>query len=119
MKDHRVLSPREETEAEEELFRALLGLRTIEELRAFFLDLCTPAELQAMKDRWNVVELLDVARCDGGCAESVGCRKAAAVGNALHDGARFLRRPFEGEAWSTGADSTAAGTRNRAPCHLR
>ena len=28
------------------------------DFRAFFLDLCTPAELQAMKDRWAVVELL-------------------------------------------------------------
>ena len=58
MKDHRVLSPRQEVAAEDELFSALLGLQTVEELRAFFLDLCTPAELQAMKDRWAVVELL-------------------------------------------------------------
>ena len=58
MKDHRVLSPRQEVAAEDELYSALLGLRTIDELRAFFHDLCTPAELQAMKDRWSVVEQL-------------------------------------------------------------
>ena len=27
--------------------------------RSFFRDLCTPAELQAMADRWAVVELLE------------------------------------------------------------
>ena len=59
MKDHRILSQREELVAEEELFNALMGLETVPEYRAFFLDLCTPAELQAMKDRWSVVELLD------------------------------------------------------------
>jgi len=58
MKDHRILSQRQEVAAEDELFSALLGLETTAELRGFFHDLCTPAELQAMKDRWAVVELL-------------------------------------------------------------
>ena len=59
MKDHRILSPRQEVAAEDKLYSALLAFRNIDELRAFFHDLCTPAELQAMKDRWAVVELLD------------------------------------------------------------
>ncbi len=58
MKDHRILPNRQELAAEEELFSALLRLKSVAELRAFFQDLCTPAELQAMKDRWLVVELL-------------------------------------------------------------
>ena len=58
MKDHRILSPGEEVAAEEDLFNAVLKLRTTTECRAFFQDLCTPAELQAMKDRWAVAELL-------------------------------------------------------------
>lgn len=58
MKDHRILTPRQEKAAEDELFTALMGLETVAEYRAFFQDLCTPAELQAMKDRWGVVELL-------------------------------------------------------------
>ena len=53
MKEHRLLSQREELAAEEALFKALMGLETVSEYRAFFLDLCTPAELQAMKDRWS------------------------------------------------------------------
>lgn len=41
-----------------ELARALAGLRTVEQIRAFLEDLCTPAELEAMTDRWRVVPLL-------------------------------------------------------------
>jgi len=58
MKEHRVLSPRQEVAAEDKLYGALLNLRNINEFRALFHDLCTPAELQALKDRWSVVELL-------------------------------------------------------------
>jgi TrpR-related protein YerC/YecD len=59
MKDHRILSRKEEIAAEEQLFRTLLKLEDVAKIRAFFQDLCTPAELQAMKDRWAVVELLN------------------------------------------------------------
>ncbi len=47
-----------EAAAESALYQAILGLKTSDELYAFFRDLCTPAELQAMADRWRVVELL-------------------------------------------------------------
>jgi TrpR-related protein YerC/YecD len=56
MKLHRNVSPRQEQQAEKKLFTAVAALRTPEECRAFFRDLCTPAELQAMADRWAVVE---------------------------------------------------------------
>lgn len=58
MKLHRTLTSRQEALAERNLFAAVLTLRTIDEARAFFRDLCTPAELQAMADRWAVVEHL-------------------------------------------------------------
>jgi len=58
MKDHRVYAPSEELAVEDELFRAILLLDNLNDCRAFFQDLCTPAELQAMKDRWAVAELL-------------------------------------------------------------
>ena len=38
---------------------ALAGLRSAEQVRAFLEDLCTPAELEAMSDRWRVVPLLN------------------------------------------------------------
>jgi len=55
MKQHRTLSPRQEALAEANLFAAVAALRSGEECRAFFRDLCTPAEIQAMADRWAVV----------------------------------------------------------------
>jgi len=58
MKDHRILDPRQEVSAELKLFRTIRALRSVDECRAFFQDLCTPAELEAMKDRWAVAELL-------------------------------------------------------------
>jgi TrpR-related protein YerC/YecD len=40
------------------LARALASLRTADEVTAFLEDLCTPAERQAMADRWRVIPLL-------------------------------------------------------------
>ena len=58
MKQHRNVSPRQEARAERSLYAAVASLRTVDECRAFFRDLCTPAELQAIADRWAVVEWL-------------------------------------------------------------
>jgi TrpR-related protein YerC/YecD len=58
MKDHRSLTPRQEALAERSLCAAITSLNTVEECRAFLRDLCTPAELQALADRWAVVGLL-------------------------------------------------------------
>ena len=59
MKPHKDFSSRRESLAEQRLAEALLTLRTVEECRAFLRDLCTPAELQAMADRWAVVNDLE------------------------------------------------------------
>lgn len=58
MKAHQDVTPRQEARAERNLYQAVLTLRTVDECRAFFRDLCTPAELEAMSDRWAVVEWL-------------------------------------------------------------
>jgi len=58
MKLHRPLNARQSARAERALYQAVLTLRTAQECRAFFRDLCTPAELQALADRWAAVELL-------------------------------------------------------------
>ena len=58
MKSHRTLTPRQEALAERNLYAALAALQSVEECRAFLRDLCTPAEIQAMADRWSVVEFL-------------------------------------------------------------
>ena len=59
MKTNRPITPRQEQLHERALCSAILNLRSIDECRSFFRDLCTPAELQAMADRWAVVELLE------------------------------------------------------------
>lgn len=40
---------------ESKLFQAVARLETADECRRFFTDLCTPAEIEAMADRWNAV----------------------------------------------------------------
>ena len=42
-----------------ELFDAILALETRTEAEAFFRDLCTLAELEAMSHRWQVARLLE------------------------------------------------------------
>lgn len=58
MKSHEHVTPRQEALAERNLCIAIAALRTPEEVRAFLRDLCTPAEIQAMADRWAVVDPL-------------------------------------------------------------
>ena len=58
MKTNRPVTLRQEQQHERSLCNAILALRSIDECRSFFRDLCTPAELQAMADRWAVVECL-------------------------------------------------------------
>lgn len=40
------------------LMQAIALIQNAEEANQFFADLCTPAELEAMADRWQVVPLL-------------------------------------------------------------
>ncbi len=48
--------PQKDAEASlKALAKALAALEKPEEVRAFLVDLCTPAELEAMADRWKVV----------------------------------------------------------------
>ena len=58
MKQHRNVTARQEALSERSLFAAVLTLKNVDECRAFFRDLCTPAELQAIADRWAVVDWL-------------------------------------------------------------
>ena len=58
MKPNRQDSASDRRRREDALFRAVISLADVRECRNFFRDLCTPAELQALVDRWQVVELL-------------------------------------------------------------
>ena len=59
MKPNKDIDETLKAESEEALCAALISLRSVEECRNFLKDLCTPAELQALVDRWQVVELLE------------------------------------------------------------
>ena len=58
MKANRSRSTRNTARAEQGLYRAILSLRNEAECEQFFADLCTPAELEALVDRWAVVKYL-------------------------------------------------------------
>lgn len=62
MKDRRTTTRAQDAAAEQALYEAILQLRDAGECRRFFRDLLTPAELQAMGDRWSVVPLLAAGR---------------------------------------------------------
>ncbi|MEY2854861.1 MAG: hypothetical protein RL030_1993 [Pseudomonadota bacterium] len=105
MKANRTLSTRQEAQAERNLVAAMLTQRTPEELRAFLRDLCTPAELQAMADRWAVVESLqrdlpyrEIHRLTGVSVTTIGrVARYLAVGNGGYALAvRRLENPRNG-----------------------
>ena len=58
MKLDRKYTEKQEREVEDKLFEAIKTLDGFEEYRSFFLDILTPAEFQAIKDRWAVAALL-------------------------------------------------------------
>jgi TrpR-related protein YerC/YecD len=44
--------------AESDLYEAFSLIKSKEEAKLFFEDLCTPNELQAMADRWRVIPMI-------------------------------------------------------------
>lgn len=42
----------------DELYETVLQLKDVAECRRFFVDLCTPAELHSLRDRWRVARLV-------------------------------------------------------------
>lgn len=44
---------------QDELLDAIVALRSRAEAEAFFTDLCTPAELEAMAGRWQVAKRVE------------------------------------------------------------
>ena len=59
MKHHDQSQKRELRTAARSLSEALLSLENTQEMKQFLEDLCTPAEIEAMVDRWRVAQLLD------------------------------------------------------------
>jgi TrpR-related protein YerC/YecD len=98
MKTHRNVSSSQEALAERNLYATVATLRTAEECRAFFHDLCTPAEIQAMADRWAVVDWLmrgvpyrEIHRLTGVSVTTIS-RVARCLGDGNGGYARAVRR---------------------------
>jgi len=43
----------------DELFKAILSLKTVKEAEAFFRDLCTIEEIKEMSERWQIAQMVD------------------------------------------------------------
>ncbi|HTY48291.1 MAG TPA: YerC/YecD family TrpR-related protein [Steroidobacteraceae bacterium] len=123
MKLHRNLSSQQEAAAERSLFGAVACLRTPEECRAFFRDLCTPAELQAMADRWAAVEWLqrglpyrEIHRLTGVSVTTIG-RVARYLSNGNGGYALAARRMIGQRPAGAAGNGDAASRRSNAAGH--
>lgn len=58
MKPNKRLDSRQQKNNERALSEAFAGISDAKNAHAFLQDICTPAELQALADRWQVVLLL-------------------------------------------------------------
>ena len=56
IKNNVTISKKQHITAEDNLYSAFALLKNAEEARCFIQDLCTPAEIQALADRWRVVD---------------------------------------------------------------
>ena len=105
----RLLEPETTSErAETGLCDALLAMRTREEMRAFLRDLCTPAELEALIDRWRVVPYL----LRGLSYREIHERTAVSV-TTIGRVARFLNQGNGGYRAAIGHDAVAPRRRGR------
>jgi TrpR-related protein YerC/YecD len=75
------------TDEIDDLLRAMLSLRTLDEAERFFRDLCTLSELEAMAHRWQVAKLLD-----RGLPYQEVARRAQASTTTVTRVAHWLRR---------------------------
>ena len=76
---------------QDDLFDAILALNTADETRNFFYDLCTPAELEGLTDRWRVAKMLVQKTPYRKIAEETNVSTATIVRVA-----RFLHNGFDG-----------------------
>lgn len=75
------------------LYQAITSLKTEEECRRFFQDLCTVSELKAMEQRMEVAMLLDEGLIYSEILERTGASSAtiSRVNRALHYGSDGYR----------------------------
>ncbi len=77
----------------EEFYRAILSLRTVEECQKFFDDLCAKTELAAIEQRFQVGSYLDEGMVYTEILEKTGASSAtiSRVNRSLQDGTGGFR----------------------------
>ena len=85
------------SERMDELFRAVLTLKDINECYAFFDDLCTVSELKAMEQRFEVALMLAAGHVYGDIVRSTGASTAtiSRVNRSLNYGSDGYRTVIE------------------------
>ena len=80
----------------DEMYQAILSLKTVEECRQFFDDLCTLTELQAMEQRFQVAVLLHQGLIYNDILEKTGASSAtiSRVNRSLNYGTDAYRTIF-------------------------
>ncbi len=97
---------------EDALFEAVNRLQDLPECRNFFKDLCTPAELQALVDRWHVVGLLEKGHPYRRIHDLTGV-SVTTIGRV----ARFLSDGFGGYATAIEHGNARHPSRNKSASH--
>ncbi|MCG8425629.1 MAG: YerC/YecD family TrpR-related protein [Proteobacteria bacterium] len=78
----------------------IVSIESVEDCRRFFADLCTPAELQSLADRWRVVQLIDKGVPYREIYQQTGVSTATVtrVARSLAQGHDGYRRILDGKA---------------------
>ena len=81
----------------DDMYRAILTLRTVDECKQFFDDLCTVTELQAMEQRYQVAQYLDAGLIYNDILEKTGASSAtiSRVNRSLNYGMGAYRIIFD------------------------
>ncbi len=87
------------SENTDELFKAVLSLKSVEDCYAFFEDLCTVKELSSMVQRYEVARLLHDGKTFTTISEQTGASPATItrVNRCLQYGDGYIKTLAEGE----------------------
>ena len=87
------------SENTDELFKAVLSLKSVEDCYAFFEDLCTVKELSSMVQRYEVARLLHDGKTFNTISEQTGASPATItrVNRCLQYGDGYIKTLTQGE----------------------